>query len=76
MNQKRKGNRKGNDAFCHRFCKIRWRVDIDLTSRPERIAANILYQKLGFIRRETNAYRYKMRINTGMEMIRNLFGKE
>ncbi|NML31339.1 GNAT family N-acetyltransferase [Paraburkholderia sp. G-4-1-8] len=33
-------------------------VSIDLTSRPSRIAANQLYQKLGFQRRETNVYRY------------------
>jgi ribosomal protein S18 acetylase RimI-like enzyme len=31
---------------------------IDLTSSPERIAANNLYQKLGFRKRETNVYRY------------------
>lgn len=30
---------------------------INLTSSPERIAANMLYQKLGFIKRETNVYR-------------------
>ncbi len=30
---------------------------IDLTSRPSRIAANKLYQKLGFKRRDTNAYK-------------------
>lgn len=33
---------------------------IDLTSRPSREAANRLYQKLGFVRRETNAYRYAL----------------
>jgi ribosomal protein S18 acetylase RimI-like enzyme len=32
---------------------------IDLTSRPEREAANKLYQKVGFARRETNVYRYQ-----------------
>lgn len=31
---------------------------IDLTSRPEREAANRLYGKLGFVKRETNVYRY------------------
>jgi ribosomal protein S18 acetylase RimI-like enzyme len=30
---------------------------IDLTSRPERVAANALYRKLGFVQRETNVYR-------------------
>ncbi len=32
---------------------------IDLTSAPEREAANQLYQKLGFKRRETNVYRWE-----------------
>jgi ribosomal protein S18 acetylase RimI-like enzyme len=31
---------------------------VDLTSRPSREAANRLYQRLGFVKRETNAYRY------------------
>lgn len=31
---------------------------VDLTSRPERVAANRLYQREGFVRRETNVYRY------------------
>jgi ribosomal protein S18 acetylase RimI-like enzyme len=33
---------------------------VDLTSRPSRKAANRLYLQLGFIRRETNIYRYKL----------------
>ena len=35
-------------------------MEIDLTSRPSRIAANKLYQKLGFELRETNVYRMKL----------------
>lgn len=31
---------------------------IELTSRPSRTAANRLYQRLGFTRRDTNVYRY------------------
>lgn len=31
---------------------------IDLTSSPERVTANKLYQKLGFQKRITNVYRY------------------
>jgi ribosomal protein S18 acetylase RimI-like enzyme len=30
---------------------------VDLTSRPSRVEANRLYEKLGFERRETNVYR-------------------
>lgn len=32
---------------------------VDLTSRPSRAAANRLYQRLGFVQRETNVYRYE-----------------
>ena len=32
---------------------------VDLTSRPSREEANRLYQSLGFVRRETNLYRYE-----------------
>jgi ribosomal protein S18 acetylase RimI-like enzyme len=31
---------------------------VDLTSRPSREAANRLYQRLGFVQRETNVYRF------------------
>lgn len=31
---------------------------VDLTSRPDREAANRLYRRLGFSQRETNVYRY------------------
>lgn len=34
---------------------------VDLTSRPSREAANRLYQRLGFVERETNVYRYEFR---------------
>ncbi len=33
---------------------------VDLTSRPSREAANRLYTKAGFERRETNVYRYRL----------------
>jgi ribosomal protein S18 acetylase RimI-like enzyme len=33
---------------------------VDLTSRPEREAANRMYEKAGFRRRETNVYRYEL----------------
>jgi len=32
---------------------------VELTSRPSREAANRLYQRLGFVRRETNVYRHE-----------------
>jgi ribosomal protein S18 acetylase RimI-like enzyme len=33
---------------------------VDLTSRPSREAANRLYERLGFKKRETNVYRYEL----------------
>lgn len=33
---------------------------VDLTSRPSREAANRLYQRIGFTRRETNVYRFDL----------------
>jgi ribosomal protein S18 acetylase RimI-like enzyme len=32
---------------------------VDLTSRPSREGANRLYQRLGFLERETNVYRFE-----------------
>lgn len=33
----------------------------DLTSRPERVAANVFYQQYGFTQRSTNCYRIKFK---------------
>jgi ribosomal protein S18 acetylase RimI-like enzyme len=33
---------------------------VDLTSRPSREAANRLYQRIGFVERTTNVYRYDL----------------
>jgi ribosomal protein S18 acetylase RimI-like enzyme len=35
-------------------------ITVDLTSRPSREAANRLYQRIGFVARETNIYRYTL----------------
>ncbi|OQA45108.1 MAG: putative acetyltransferase [Chloroflexi bacterium ADurb.Bin325] len=35
-------------------------ITVELTSRPAREAANRLYQRIGFEKRETNVYRYKL----------------
>ena len=32
-------------------------IEVQLTSKPKRVAANALYQSLGFQRKETNCYR-------------------
>ena len=38
---------------------------VDLTSRPTRAPANRLYQRLGFVERDTNVYRFEL--NEGVE---------
>ena len=39
------------------IARLKGAHSLDLTSRPARTAANRLYQKIGFKKRETNAYR-------------------
>jgi len=53
-----KGVGKKLTQFAIEYALAKGIIKIDLTSSPERIAANKLYQKLGFIKRETNVYRY------------------
>ena len=48
-------NRAALDAARARGCKT-----VDLTSRPSREAANRLYQRLGFVPRDTNVYRMEL----------------
>lgn len=38
--------------------RSRGAITVELTSRPSRQAANRLYQRLGFVTRDTNVYRY------------------
>lgn len=38
--------------------RSRGAITVELTSRPSREAANRLYQRIGFVQRETNIYRY------------------
>ena len=40
--------------------KRRGAITVELTSRPSREAANRLYQRLGFVQRETNIYRFTL----------------
>jgi len=42
------------------FAKSTGAKSVDLTSRPARVAANKLYQELGYELRETNVYRYTL----------------
>lgn len=55
-----KGIGKELMVFALEFAKSTGAKSVDLTSRPSRVAANKLYQDLGFILRETNVYRLKL----------------
>lgn len=46
--------------YAIQIAKSKGARQIDLTSRPSRLAANHLYKKLGFESRETNVYRLKI----------------
>jgi ribosomal protein S18 acetylase RimI-like enzyme len=59
--QRGKGFGKELMLFAVDFSKSMGAKAIELTSRPSRIAANQLYQKLGFVIRETNVYRYLLK---------------
>lgn len=50
---------KLNEAALER-ARTEGATTVDLTSRPSREAANRLYQRLGFVARETNIYRYQL----------------
>jgi len=56
-----KGIGKELMLFAMNFAKSSGAETIELTSKPSRVAANQLYQKLGFVIRETNLYRYSFK---------------
>jgi ribosomal protein S18 acetylase RimI-like enzyme len=48
------------NAFAIDESRKRGATTVDLTSRPSREAANRLYQRLGFVQRDTNVYRFTL----------------
>ena len=48
------------NAFAIEESRKRGATTVDLTSRPSREAANRLYQRLGFVQRDTNVYRFTL----------------
>lgn len=60
------GDARGNgvgealNLFAIDEARKRGAVTVDLTSRPSREAANRLYQRLGFVARDTNVYRFTL----------------
>ena len=62
VDQSFRGKGIGKKLMLHamKFAKIIGAGFVDLTSSPSRIAANKLYNDLGFELRETNVYRYNL----------------
>jgi ribosomal protein S18 acetylase RimI-like enzyme len=58
--QRGKGIGKDLIQFAIEYAKTLGAIDIRLTSRPTRVAANKLYLKMGFQLYETNVYKYKV----------------
>ena len=48
------------NTFAINESRNRGATTVDLTSRPSREAANRLYQRLGFVQRDTNVYRFEL----------------
>lgn len=47
-----------------RIAKSEGAKTVDLTSRPDRVAANRLYESLGFERRDTHVYRLRLTVSS------------
>ena len=62
VSSKMRGKGLGRKLMEHLIAEAsRMNVDcIHLTSNPKRVAANALYQKMGFVRNETNCYVKKL----------------
>jgi len=60
VDESHRGKGIGKELMLHAisFARSSGAKSIDLTSRPFRTGANKLYRDMGFILRETNAYRY------------------
>ena len=55
-----KGVGEALNKFALAEAKRQGATTVDLTSRPSREAANRLYQRLGFVQRDTNVYRFEL----------------
>lgn len=60
---RRQGIGKALTEACLDQARVKGLRDVNLTSRSARCAANQLYQAMGFVRRETNLYRYAIEGN-------------
>ena len=64
IDESNRGKGYGKELMLHamKYAESTGARAVDLTSRPIRIAANQLYVDLGFEKRDTNIYRYKVTI--------------
>jgi len=62
IDESHRGKGYGKELVLHamKYARSLGAKAVDLTSRPYRIAANRLYSDLGFVKRDTNVYRYTM----------------
>lgn len=62
VDEKERGKKIGQALIEHAldYARRKGAKTVDLTSRPERVAANRLYIKAGFQIRNTNVYRYRL----------------
>jgi len=60
-NYRRKGIARALMSTALEFVRAAGANGIALTSNPKRESANLLYQSMGFERRETNSYFYKIK---------------
>lgn len=58
-----RGQHLGEQLMNHLLSQVRLLapIELHLTSRPKRVAANLLYQKLGFAQKQTNVYVMQLR---------------
>jgi len=59
--QRGKGFGKELMLFAINYSRLLGARTVGLTTRPTRIAANRLYLKMGFVKNETNVYKYLLR---------------
>jgi ribosomal protein S18 acetylase RimI-like enzyme len=62
VDEKHRGKGYGKELILAaiRFAETLGAESVELTSRPSRVAANKLYQQVGFVQWETNKYKYKL----------------
>lgn len=63
VDESQRGKGVGKELILHAISYSRslGAKNVGLTSRPSRIAANKLYQKMGFVQYETNVYKYQLK---------------